>query len=111
LHEPYNSKVDVYSFAMICYQMFEAMLPFEGTDPIQAAKHAAMYKTRPFLEPMAPQVPHREIRQVRTLCLVRLDVQSCSCRTSRAIRCVVLTDLHALTRMVGDLRYRLCMQR
>lgn len=36
-HNPYNSKVDVYSFAMILYQMVELRSPFEGTDPVQAA--------------------------------------------------------------------------
>jgi serine/threonine protein kinase len=64
LHEPYNSKVDVYSFAMICYQLFEQRMPFDGTDPIQAAKHAAMHKLRPHLEEMAPQTPNREVREV-----------------------------------------------
>lgn len=57
---------------MICYQMFESRVPFEGTDPIQAAKSAAMYKTRPELPPMAPTVPHKEVREVsRELALPR----------------------------------------
>jgi len=49
LHEPYNSKVDVYSFAMICYQLFEGEIPFAGIDPIQAAKDAALHGARPYL--------------------------------------------------------------
>ena len=35
-HEPYNNKVDVYSYSMILYQLFEHMPPFSGTDPVEA---------------------------------------------------------------------------
>jgi len=46
-HEPYNNKVDVYSFAMICYQLFECVPPFWWQDPIEAARGAAMQHKRP----------------------------------------------------------------
>lgn len=29
-HEPYNQNVDVYSFAMIIFQLFETSVPFAG---------------------------------------------------------------------------------
>ena len=46
-HEPYNYKVDVYSFSMIAYQLFEHMPPFAGMDPVAAAKAAALRDSRP----------------------------------------------------------------
>jgi serine/threonine protein kinase len=46
-HDPYNNKVDVYSFAMICFQLFEGVAPFQTLDPLQAARAAAMENKRP----------------------------------------------------------------
>ena len=46
-HEPYNLKVDVYSYAMIVFQLFECICPFHSTDPIVAARNAAMTGKRP----------------------------------------------------------------
>ena len=46
-HEPYNFKVDVYSFSMIAFQLFEHCPPFAGMDPVEAAKHAALHDRRP----------------------------------------------------------------
>ncbi|CAD7702248.1 unnamed protein product [Ostreobium quekettii] len=46
-HERYNSKVDVYAFAMICYQLFEGLPPFWEYDPVMAARAAAVEKQRP----------------------------------------------------------------
>ena len=40
-------QVDVYSFAMICYQLFECIPPFWWQDPIEAARGAAMQHKRP----------------------------------------------------------------
>lgn len=65
LHEPYNTKVDVYSFAMICYQLFEGHLPFEGSDAVSAAKHAAMHKQRPTFSPLNSNSGNRDLREVR----------------------------------------------
>ncbi|EFJ42907.1 hypothetical protein VOLCADRAFT_66387 [Volvox carteri f. nagariensis] len=50
-HEPYNLKVDVYSFAMIIFQLFEATQPFAGHDPVEAARNAAMLSARPGFPP------------------------------------------------------------
>ncbi|PNW74839.1 hypothetical protein CHLRE_12g507750v5 [Chlamydomonas reinhardtii] len=46
-HEPYNNKVDVYSFAMICFQLFEGLPPYWNMDPIEAARAAALKGLRP----------------------------------------------------------------
>lgn len=46
-HEPYNNKVDVYSFSMIIYQLFEHQAPFYGMDPVDAARAAALQELRP----------------------------------------------------------------
>eukprot|EP00798_Chlamydomonas_sp_ICE-L_P028052 gene28052-31154_t len=46
-HEPYNNKVDVYGFAMICYQLFEGSLPFSRFAPVDAAQAASLLGKRP----------------------------------------------------------------
>ena len=46
-HEPYSSKVDVYSFAMIVYQLIEGVVPFHGTKPMQAAVEVSTDQRRP----------------------------------------------------------------
>lgn len=48
-HEMYNKKVDVYSFAMIIYQLFEGRPPFAEMDPVEAARLAAISGRRPQL--------------------------------------------------------------
>lgn len=50
-HEPYSLKVDVYSFAMILFQLFETTTPFAGHDPVDAARQAAMLGARPGFPP------------------------------------------------------------
>ena len=50
-HEQYSLKVDVYSYAMIVFQLFENSAPFSGMDPIQAARDAAMMGARPNFPP------------------------------------------------------------
>lgn len=46
-HEPYNSKVDVYSFSMIAFQLLEGYPPFWTMDPLQAARRASIEGLRP----------------------------------------------------------------
>ncbi len=46
-HELYNNKVDVYSWAMIAYQLAEGLPPFWNMDPIEAARAAALEHRRP----------------------------------------------------------------
>ena len=67
LHEPYNTKVDVYSFAMICYQLFEGRVPFEGMDAVQAAKNAAMHRSRPPCATLPEGPLEASVRKVRAL--------------------------------------------
>jgi hypothetical protein len=43
--------VDVYSFAMIIFQLFETTTPFQGHDPVDAARQAAMLGARPGFPP------------------------------------------------------------
>ncbi|KAJ9510595.1 hypothetical protein QJQ45_027481 [Haematococcus lacustris] len=69
-HEPYNLKVDVYSFAMIAFQVqaqpqllawiFECVAPFAGDDPLEAAKAAAMENARPAFPPRRQLSPIQE---------------------------------------------------
>jgi hypothetical protein len=49
--------VDVYSFAMIMFQLFEHTPPFAGVDPVEAAKLAALENKRPKLEKLASSQP------------------------------------------------------
>ncbi|WIA29235.1 hypothetical protein OEZ86_011743 [Tetradesmus obliquus] len=56
-HEPYNLKVDVYSFAMIIFQLFETTTPFHGHDPVDAARQAAMLGARPGFPPRRNLTP------------------------------------------------------
>ncbi|KAG1673263.1 hypothetical protein FOA52_002543 [Chlamydomonas sp. UWO 241] len=46
-HEQYNNKVDVYSFSMICYHLFEGLAPFHMLGPVDAARAAAVDLRRP----------------------------------------------------------------
>uniref|UniRef100_A0A7S0VEK4 Protein kinase domain-containing protein n=1 Tax=Polytomella parva TaxID=51329 RepID=A0A7S0VEK4_9CHLO len=46
-HELYNNKVDVYSFAMICFQLFDGMPPYWNMDPVEAARNASLRDMRP----------------------------------------------------------------
>ena len=46
-HEPYNAKADVYSFAMILYELASGFCPFQGMDPVEAATSAATNGLRP----------------------------------------------------------------
>lgn len=64
-HEPYNNKVDVYSFSMIAYQLFEHMPPFAGTDPVEAARAAALRDRRPPFHVLAS--PTHALAKVRAV--------------------------------------------
>lgn len=68
-HEPYNSRVDVYSFSMIVYQLFEVQPPFAGMDPIDAARQAALYELRPqFIQLQGPDPIKKEVREIIEWC-------------------------------------------
>ena len=49
-HEPYNEKVDVYSYAVVLWEMFSCEVPFSGMTPIQAAFAVADKHLRPQCE-------------------------------------------------------------
>ncbi len=54
-------QVDVYSFSMIAYQLFELTPPFSGMDPVDAARKAALAEERPPLMRLATQMPTMKV--------------------------------------------------
>lgn len=40
-------QADVYSFAMICYELFEGRKPFDNMDAMSAARSASLFDRRP----------------------------------------------------------------
>ena len=42
-----QSQADVYSFAMICYELFEGSKPFVQMDAMSAARAASLFDRRP----------------------------------------------------------------
>jgi serine/threonine protein kinase len=54
-HEPYNTKADMYSFAMIMYQMLTGTRPFAGLEPVSAAMRASVDGLRPEWPATHPQ--------------------------------------------------------
>lgn len=68
-HEPYNSSVDVYSYSMIMYQLFEFQPPFAGMDPIEAARQAALYELRPhFIVLLSTSPAKRAVKELIERC-------------------------------------------
>eukprot|EP00177_Eucheuma_denticulatum_P007775 GFKZ01014140.1.p1 GENE.GFKZ01014140.1~~GFKZ01014140.1.p1 ORF type:complete len:863 (+),score=76.48 GFKZ01014140.1:309-2897(+) len=49
-HEPYNEKVDVYSYGVVLWELFSCEVPFAGMTPIQAAFAVADKHLRPMCE-------------------------------------------------------------
>lgn len=49
-HEPYNEKVDVYSYGVVLWELFSCEVPFAGMTPIQAAFAVADKDLRPKCE-------------------------------------------------------------
>jgi len=50
-HEPYDQKCDVYSFAMLCWEMLTYRMPFEQHQPVQAAFAMCLEHKRPEIPP------------------------------------------------------------
>ena len=73
-------QVDVYSFSMIMFQLFEHNPPFAGVDPVEAARLAALYDKRPNLNQISEKKPFPF--NVRALAVVMyLPLYSpCQCR-------------------------------
>jgi len=61
-HEYYGPPVDVYAFSMVTYQMYHRRVPFDGMNPVDAARAAAFERRRPALEPLLPMP--RELQAV-----------------------------------------------
>ncbi len=57
-------QVDVYSFSMIAYQLFELCPPFAGMDPVDAARKAALAEERPPLMRLATKMPTMIVSQL-----------------------------------------------
>ena len=54
LHKQYGLPCDVYSFAMLCTEMVNRVVPFAGMEPVLAAGNAAKERWRPKLPEDAP---------------------------------------------------------
>lgn len=54
-HQPYNAKADVYSLAMVMYEMLAGRRPFGGMDACLAAMHAATDDLRPEWPSLPPR--------------------------------------------------------
>ena len=76
-----RAQVDVYSFSMILYQLFEHTPPFAGVDPVEAARQAALYDKRPNLMQLGEQKAFpMGVRVSNSLCdLVVAATESVSC--------------------------------
>ena len=53
-HEPYSASADVYSFAMVLYELITHHPPFADRSPLQAAAAAGLENKRPLLPPDTP---------------------------------------------------------
>ncbi|KAG1691126.1 hypothetical protein DVH05_027201 [Phytophthora capsici] len=53
-HEPYSSKADVYSFAVVLWEMLAKDIPFRGQTPMQTAMAVAEQRMRPALPRNTP---------------------------------------------------------
>ncbi|KAG7384359.1 hypothetical protein PHYPSEUDO_002766 [Phytophthora pseudosyringae] len=53
-HEPYSSKADVYSFAVVLWELLARDIPFKGQTPMQTAMAVAEQRMRPALPRNTP---------------------------------------------------------
>ncbi|KAG6587303.1 TKL protein kinase [Phytophthora cinnamomi] len=53
-HEPYSSKADVYSFAVVLWELLAREVPFKGQTPMQTAMAVAEQRMRPALPRQTP---------------------------------------------------------
>ena len=62
-HEPYDKKCDVYSFAMLCWEMLTYRMPFDNCEPVQAAFAMAIEHKRPEIPRDAHPTVHKLLEQ------------------------------------------------
>ena len=60
-HEPYGTGCDVYSFAVVCWEMVTYSIPFPRRSPVEVALAVANEGRRPEMPPHAPPVAARMI--------------------------------------------------
>ena len=53
-HERYSKSADVYSFAMVCFELLTHELPFADHMPLQAAAAVSLFGQRPTLPAGVP---------------------------------------------------------
>eukprot|EP00798_Chlamydomonas_sp_ICE-L_P018139 gene18139-24579_t len=73
-HEPYNVKVDVYSFAIIMFQLCEGVQPYVGIDPNEAARTASMLNKRPEFPERAQLHPVSKAAMTASMLFKRPDI-------------------------------------
>lgn len=56
-HEPYNEKVDVYSYGVVLWELFSCEIPFHSLSPIQAAYAVADKHVRPKCDSKTVEIP------------------------------------------------------
>ncbi len=54
-HEPYSINSDIYSFALVCWNLLTRQIPFDGLAPVQVAFAVACEGTRPDIPPHIPE--------------------------------------------------------
>lgn len=59
---PVGAQVDVFSFSMIAYSLFEHCQPYQGMDPVEAARQSALYEKRPQLMKLGGKSPNMQAR-------------------------------------------------
>lgn len=102
-HEPYNTKADVYSLAVVLYQMLSGRRPFGQLDPSTAAMRAATDDLRPEW-PKSPPVQYVQSEQtvlahtqaLTERCWTGCPSQRCALRRARSVLHSALTTCMAV---------------
>ena len=87
-----TTQADVYSFAMICYELFEGVKPFAQMDAMSAARAASLFDRRPSWGKVnrrafnlaCPQQPTPALRWCRRACSFRSRVLQDTCSYAAA---------------------------
>jgi serine/threonine protein kinase len=60
--KPYSEKADVYSFAMIMWEILTKRVPFKGMNPVQIGLAVREQKLRPTVPPSCPH-PYAQLME------------------------------------------------